>query len=201
MLCVISTASAEDTIDENLTATDNEVVVDEKLSVSDGENQLKGDDTITVDCSGGGDYTSISDAVASAGDGKTIFVKNGVYSEGSTITFSKSVSIVGESCDGVRITVGAKSLFSAVEPAMILNFENLTIFNSGTGSNPAFKFTYSAHNVTINNCVFDNCSSKYGPIQLGHSGNTLINNSKFLNSKETTSSVRVLCIFRVLGNL
>ena len=33
MLCVISTASAEDTIDENLTATDNEVVVDEKLSV------------------------------------------------------------------------------------------------------------------------------------------------------------------------
>ena len=37
---------------------------------------------------------------------------------GDKVTLTKSVSIVGESQDGVKITGAAKSLFSTVEPAI-----------------------------------------------------------------------------------
>ena len=145
-------------------------------------------DIIVVDCNGGGDYTTIYDAVGAATGGETIFIKNGEYSESITITLKKSLSIVGESQDGVRIT-GAKSLFSATETTeLTLSFTNLTILNAGNKTNSAFNFRSLAHNVTITNCTFDNCSSKYGTMQLGHPGTATIDGCTFLHSKETAAN-------------
>ena len=145
-------------------------------------------DIIVVDCNGGGDYTTIYDAVRAATGGETIFIKNGEYSESSTIALEKSLSFEGESQDGVKITGPANSLFSATVTAVTLSFTNLTILNAGNSSNPAFNFRSSAHNVTITNCTFDNCSSKYGTMQLGHPGTATIDGCTFLHSKGTQSN-------------
>ena len=77
MLCVIGSASAEEPLNENLTATDTGGVIDdvnEELSISDSEDELSAQgDTITVDCNGDGDYTTISAAVGAATGGETIY--------------------------------------------------------------------------------------------------------------------------------
>ena len=185
LLCCINASSAQDTLDETLGAatTDNLVVADapsEKLSANG--------DTIVVDVNGEGQFTSISAAVSNATGGETILVRNGEYNEANTITFTKSVSIVGESQDGVKITGAAKSLFSTVEPAIVLSLTNLTILNAGGSSNPALKLTYSAHDLTVINCTFDNCGSKWGTMQFGHPGTAIIDNCKILNSKEMVTA-------------
>ena len=188
MLFCISTVSAEDNaLDNNLASSD----AGDVISASG--------DTIYVDSSSTSDdeqgtesspYKTISSAVNSdkVTGGETIFIKNGNYSESNTITFTKSLSLVGESQDGVKITGAAKSLFSAVEPSMALSFKNLTILNAGTGSNAAMKFTYSSHNITITDCTLDNCVSKWGSIQLGAAGTATVSNCKIINSKEATSA-------------
>ncbi|WP_405265224.1 Ig-like domain repeat protein [Methanobrevibacter sp.] len=178
----IGAASASDTLEDNLATN---TTGDDVIGVSDAEDALSEGNTIIVD--GGGDG-KISAAVSSADSGDTIYIKNGEYSESNTITFTKSVTIIGESQDGVKITGAAKSLFSTVEPAIMLSLNNLTILNAGGGSNPALKLTYSEHVLNVVNCTFDNCGSKWGTIQLGHPGNSIIDNCKILNSKETTTA-------------
>ncbi|MBR4448363.1 Ig-like domain repeat protein [Methanobrevibacter sp.] len=182
LLLFIGATSASDTLEDNLATN---ATGDEVISVSEAEDALSEGNTIIVD--GGGDG-KISAAVSSANGGDTIYIKNGEYTESNTITFTKSLTITGESQDGVRITGAAKSLFSAVEPAMDLSFNNLTILNAGGSSNAALKLTYSGHSLNVVNCTFDNCGSKYGTMQLGHPGTALIDNCKILNSKETTSA-------------
>lgn len=129
---------------------------------------------------------TISAAVSAATGGETIFIKNGEYNEGFPIALEKSLSFVGESQDGVKITGPANSLFSATVTAVTLSFTKLTILNAGSGSNPAFNFRSSAHNVTITNCTFDNCGSRYGTMQL--SGTATIDGCTFLHSKASASS-------------
>ena len=187
-ICV-NAASASDTLDTNLTSEDTADTLSVDAVNSTQDKLSSSGDTYVVDQNGGGQYTTISDAVSAAAGGETIFVKNGDYSEANTITFTKSVSIIGESQDGVKITGAAKTLFGATtDSALTLSFVNLTILNAGSGSNPAVKLTYIGHDLSLINCTFNNCGSKYGTIQLGHPGPTLIDSCKILNSKETTSA-------------
>ena len=131
---------------------------------------------------------TISCAVSAATGGETIYILDGEYSESSTITLTKSLSFEGQSQDGVKITGPANSLFSTTETGLTLSFTNLTILNAGGSSNPAFKFLGSENSVTITNCTFDNCGSKYGAMQLGHSGTATIDGCTFLHSKATANS-------------
>ncbi len=62
-----------------------------------GSRLLAADDTIVVDRSGGGDFTTITDAVASAEPGDTILVRPGTYTE--AITIDKDLTLKG---DGLR---------------------------------------------------------------------------------------------------
>ncbi|WP_296891044.1 right-handed parallel beta-helix repeat-containing protein, partial [uncultured Methanobrevibacter sp.] len=185
LLCCINASSAQDTLDDTLGADiSNQLEINDTL---DDKLSANGD-TIVVDVNGEGQYESISAAVSAATGGETILVRNGEYSEANTITFTKSVSIVGESQDGVKITGTTKSLFSTVEPAIVLSLTNLTILNAGGGSNPALKLTYSGHDLTVINCTFDSCGSKWGTMQFGHPGTAIIDNCKILNSKEMVSA-------------
>jgi len=49
---------------------------------------------ITVDDSGGADYTRIWDAIAAANNGDTVFVHNGIYNE--WVNVNKTINLVGE---------------------------------------------------------------------------------------------------------
>ena len=130
---------------------------------------------------------TISWAVSVAAGGETIYILNGEYSEDNTIALTKSLSFEGQSQDGVKITGTTSSLFSTTATELTLSFTNLTILDAGSGNYPAFRFLGSENSVTITNCTFDNCGSRYGTMQLGHSGTATIDGCTFLNSKATAN--------------
>ena len=195
MLCVIGSASAEDPLNENLTATDAGGVIDddvnEELSISDSEDELSAQgDTITVDCNGDGDYTTISAAVGAATGGETIFIKNGEYTETSKIDIgTKQFSFMGESSDGVIIKSGDNDLFYTTGSGGVsLVFNNLIFKDiSMTGAKVPI-FIGGNDNVNITNCIFDNCASRYGALRIFTSGSVIVDNCKFLGTKSSTRS-------------
>ena len=196
MLCVIGSASAEEPLNENLTATDTGGVIDdvnEELSISDSEDELSAQgDTITVDCNGDGDYTTISAAVGAATGGETILIKNGEYVESSTIMLTKSLNIVGESKDGVSVKLaesGSISLLESNTQDVSLLFKNIIFKDStSTGGSGVIRF-YGSVPMEINftDCTFDNLLNKYG-LQFATTGTANIEGCKFINMKSGTSN-------------
>ena len=200
MLCVIGSASAEEPLNENLTATDTGGVIDddvnEKISISDSEDELGGPgDTITVDCNGNGDYMTISEAVGAATGGETIFIKNGEYTEARIADVDKKLSFVGESQDGVIIksSVANGFFYTSKSDYELFSFSKLTFKDINAG-NIGTIFIGGNGNVKITDCTFDNCKSKYGAIRIYTSGIVNIENSRFVNCN-STSTIRK-CIGR-----
>jgi len=74
-----------------------------------GSRLLAADGSFVVDQSGGGDFTTITEAVAVAEDGDEILVMPGVYEEAVTIT--KDTTLRGEDRDSVIIDVGIGCLY------------------------------------------------------------------------------------------
>jgi parallel beta-helix repeat protein len=70
-----------------------------------GQRLLAADYDHLVDAGGGGDFTTIAEAVAAAQDGEVILIKDGTYTESVEVT--KDITIRGESRDGVVIEFGA----------------------------------------------------------------------------------------------
>jgi len=138
LLCV-NAASAEDTLDTNLTADDGgEIAIDE---VSEDVLSASGD-TYVVDANGGdGTYNSISAAVSAATGGETILIKNGEYTETAKIDIgTKQLTFTGESQDGVIIKSGDNDLFYTTSSGSVpLVFNNLTFKDIAmTGSRVPF---------------------------------------------------------------
>ena len=98
--------------------------------------------SIVVDTGGAGDYTTLSAALAAASAGDAIFVRNGTYAGGVTISLD-NVRIVGESRDGVIIQSPLSST-----PCITITGDNVTIENvtvdgrrasqSGSGSHTSY---------------------------------------------------------------
>lgn len=207
MMCVVSTASATEPLNDNLTATDTGGVIDEdineELSISDSEDELSAQgDTITVDCNGGGDYTTISAAAGAATGGETIFIKNGEYTETAKIDIgTKQLSFIGESSDGVIIKSGDNDLFYTTSSGYSsLVFNNLVFKDiSMTGARTPF-YIGGDGNISITNCVFDNCAARYGALRIYTSGSVVVDQCKFLGTKSSTGSYSSAIDFGGSGN-
>ncbi|MBE6496082.1 MAG: hypothetical protein E7Z78_06505 [Methanobrevibacter thaueri] len=195
MLCIVTTASAAEPLDENLTATDTggdiDEVVNEELSVSDSQDKLSAEgDIITVDAGGSGEYQTISAAVGAATGGETIFIKNGEYTETSKIDIgTKKLTFTGESPDGVIIKSGDNDLFYTTgSGSCTLVFNNLVFKDiSMTGARTPI-FIGGNDDVIIANCTFDNCESRYGALRIFTSGSVVVDQCKFLGTKSSTGS-------------
>jgi len=85
---------------------------------------------VTVDDSGGADFTKIQDAVDFASDGFTIFIYDGSYAE--HVVVQKELEIAGESRDGVVIDGGGTgtALFVGADRVVV---HNLTIKDAAYG--------------------------------------------------------------------
>ncbi|MBE6498945.1 MAG: hypothetical protein E7Z80_00140 [Methanobrevibacter thaueri] len=181
ILACISTTSATDTFNQDLSTntTDNNAI-----SISDENQVLNEGNTITVE--GGGDG-KISAAVSNANSGDTIYIKNGQYSE-DTITFTKTLNIVGETQDGVIITKNSGNTDLFVSTSSInLSFSNFSIKDSSrTGGNGLLRF--GDGNVNWINCTFNNLSSKYGAMHYTTSDTVNIENCIFENVREESNS-------------
>ena len=206
MLCVISSASANDSINENLAtnATTDEVIsidasADEDVVASDASEVLKEGNTITV--SGGG-TGKISAAVNGASSGDTIYIENGEYTENAKIDIgTKQLSFIGQSQEGVIITSGDNDLFYTTGSGYSLIVFNCLTFKdiSMTGAKVPI-FIGGDGNVNITNCVFDNCASRYGALRIFTSGSVTVDQCKFLNTKSSTNSYSSAIDFGGSGN-
>jgi len=187
ILCCVNAVSAVEPLNDTLKTSDDGVIAlddgsDDALSASG--------DTFVVDANGGGDYTSISSAVSAATGGETIFIKNGEYTETSKIDIgAKQLTFTGESQDGVIIKSGDNDLFytttSGYSSLVIsgLTFKDISM----TGARTPI-FIGGDGNVTITDCTFDNCASRYGAIRIFTSGTVTIDNCKLLDTKSSTGS-------------
>ncbi len=71
--------------------------------------------TLTVDCSGAGDYLTIQEAVSAAGNGDTIAVAPCTYVEAITLPTGRGLTIAGEDASSVILA------WSGPEPVITLN--------------------------------------------------------------------------------
>lgn len=99
-------------------------------------------DTITVDPNGGGDYTTITAAVARLSCGiagpTVVYIKDGTYKENVTLasyagsSTSNTVEFMGESVGGVIWDNNTAFATITLNGATNMSFENMTIKNSNT---------------------------------------------------------------------
>ena len=83
--------------------------------------------TITVDDSGGAQYTKIQDAIDDADVGDTILVYNGTYHE--SITINKKISIIGEDKHSSVIDACGKDFAVKITSDYVI-FENFFVKNA-----------------------------------------------------------------------
>ena len=182
-LCVNASSASEPLNDTLKVDIADELAIDEVSNSSLGASG----DTFVVDANGGGQYTSISDAVSAATGGETILIKNGEYTETKKIDIgTKQLTFTGESKDGVIIKSGDNDLFYTTGSGSVpLVFNSLTFKDiSMTGARTPI-FIGGNDDVTITDCTFDNCSSRYGALRIFTTGTVLVDNCKFLNTKSS----------------
>jgi parallel beta-helix repeat protein len=110
---------------------------------------------LIVEKNGGGDYTTIQEAINNALDGTTIFIKKGVYNE--ILTIKKPLILIGESKESTLINpISDKNKYAINIAATNTVISNLSINNQGPGIYTS-GIRIAASNVKISNCdIYDN---------------------------------------------
>ena len=129
--------------------------------------------TITVAKDGGGDYTTIQDAINASENGDTVYVKEGTYQE--HVTVNKTINLMGEGAD--RVTINGGRGRDVVR--IIADWVNMSGFNV-TGSDWGAGIEVESNH----NHIFENsCSNKSSGIRLWYSNNSTISNNTCPNNE------------------
>ena len=106
-------------------------------------------DTIIVDITGNGDYTSIQEAINNAKPTDVIQIRNGIYNE-HDITVGKKIEIIGEDPNDTIINASGNVGFTLT--SSFVDISNLQIIN-------AFEYgiiiDFGSEGCTISNCIID----------------------------------------------
>jgi parallel beta-helix repeat protein len=142
--------------------------------------------TYYVDASGGGDFTTISAAVAASTAGDTIIVKDGSYTE--NVTVDRSLTIQSE--NGAASTTVTAAISSS--PVFDVDADGVTI-DGFTVAGPTDSHVAGIELVGANDCVIQNndCSLCYNGIHLGGAAtNNVIGSNYCHNNSERGISIR-----------
>jgi S-layer protein (TIGR01567 family) len=134
-------------------------------------------ETITVDLSGDGDYTSIQDAINNSYSGDSIVVKSGTYME--NLIIEKSISIISESQNPDTVTIRP---IDTQNYAIFINSNDVVLKGftvTGADSSKAV-FLYESSGCVIENIIVE--SNKYGIYLNNSDNNEIINNSLISNT-------------------
>lgn len=135
---------------------------------------------IIVDKSGGGDFTTISEAIENAVDGDRIIVRPGIYQE--NVLVDKNISIEGENRETTVIEASSDGHTVKLYKLTHCTISNLTIRNAiGTGNDNIYLDECS--NVTICDCTIRNSASSDG-ISLYRCSYITITNCSILSNKQ-----------------
>ena len=144
---------------------------------------------ITVDDSGGADYTSIQEAINAAYENDTIYVFNGTYCE--SVHVHKRVTLIGEGADVVTVRA-ASSLDDVFK--VDTDWVNITGFTV-SGGNAGIDLDEVHHCNISYNIVLNSTGSYYGGIRLSDSsdnillGNTANNNSCGISLSDSSDNI------------
>ncbi len=138
--------------------------------------QAQQNNILTVDKSGGGDYTTIQEAINNAPDGSTIYVKAGTYSE--IIDITKSINLIGE--DEVVINpISEKNSYAMRIGAPQTKISKICVTNGAPGPYAAGIY------ISASNTELEDCSVYDTPIGLAiWTSNNIINNCDFHGCKD-----------------
>ncbi|UCF49166.1 MAG: right-handed parallel beta-helix repeat-containing protein, partial [Thermoplasmatales archaeon] len=106
-------------------------------------------ETIIVDISGNGDYTSIKDAINNADITDIILIKKGTYDE-SDLTIKKKIGITGEDPSNTIINCSGNIAFTL--SSSYVDISNLQIINTGEF---AISILPGSTGCTITNCIIN----------------------------------------------
>lgn len=134
--------------------------------------------TITVDDSGGADYTRINDALTQANSGDTILVKPGTYNE--MVTISKSITLKGTNPENTKIEGFNWSSVIQIKSDWV-NVSGFSIIGSGTKYFNAGILIGNHQNCNVSN---NNCSGNYIGILIYGSNNIIADNICNSNSED-----------------
>lgn len=116
---------------------------------------------IIVDKNGNGNYTTLTEAVLSATSGQRIFIRNGRYANEEVEAWSKDLTIIGESKDGVII---CNTLDDYEKPPIEMcsgTLENVTVwavYNNVSGTKSAYALHCENGNMVDKTFNIRNCS-------------------------------------------
>ncbi|MFY0674272.1 MAG: PKD domain-containing protein [Bacteroidia bacterium] len=156
-------------------------------------------DTLWVDPSGNGDYTTIGGAIDKVSCGLTgpsvIYIKNGTYSESVTLSNIKgssntnTITIVGESRNGVIWDNDNAYSTILLNDVGNINIENLTIRNTNTNSTSGDVIHLTqANNVSIRNCDIE-ATRTYTGISAGIAASGNINSIGSSNTQNESITI------------
>ncbi len=147
------------------------------------ETCIASGNTIYVDASGGGDYTTIQAAVDAANSGDTIYVYAGTYNE--NVEINKNLTLTGQNKD-TTIIDGGKSghvvyVYGTIGNVIEIQISGFTIRNAGGLGYDCVALSY-VNNSSINNNKIMNSDESDG-IQLDHCEEITINNNIIKNNE------------------
>ncbi|ETR69498.1 MAG: hypothetical protein OMM_09547, partial [Candidatus Magnetoglobus multicellularis str. Araruama] len=126
-------------------------------------------ETLFVDQSGAGDYITIQEAINEASEGDTIQIGPGTYLE--HLDVKKNVSLIGAGPNFTWLNSASKPTDNTVSAIYINKALSGSISGMRITSNAnGIHFNAGGNNLTIRNCIIDNC--QYG-IYLHNISNTL----------------------------
>jgi len=125
--------------------------------------QLIYQETIVVDQSGKGDYTTIKDAIATAEPLSIIEIRAGTYNE-HDITITKKIVLVGESSDTTIIDLDGND--GLLLESNYVELHNLKITNSDYY---AISIPFDSDYCNVSNCVIEHAQA-HGIILQGREG-------------------------------
>ncbi len=139
--------------------------------------EASGGSILYVGGTGGGNYSTIQEAIDAASPGDTVFVYSGTYYE--NIIINKTINLIGEDKDATIINGSGLDNVISVKVDWV-NITSFTIIGSGTSSwhNHGIEL-YEANNCSILNI---NCVGNGGGILLYQSSENIIKNNDIFNN-------------------
>jgi parallel beta-helix repeat protein len=134
--------------------------------------------TLTVNASGGADYTTIKDAINNSNNGDTILVHSGTYFE--NVDVNKQLILKGVDTGGGKPVVDGRRESSTIFMSESNStLEGFTVVNSSTDFVGSGIFIDSPNNLLKDNSATNN---NYGIYLVFRYNNTLVNNSAMNNN-------------------
>jgi hypothetical protein len=148
------------------------------------------ENTLIVDITGNGNFTSIQDAINSAEVSDTILIRKGIYTE-NNIKISKKIIIIGE--DPSNTIIDCLENIAFIIDSSFVEIKNLQIINTGEF---AIVIDRGSGDCTISNCIID---TNYKGVAIDiRSSNNIISDCNLIGYDTSKQGVKIQGSYNII---